>query len=114
MRLRGKFPVRRLIPAAGKGFESPLFHWSFTVIVYTRANGYGNIDTNAPEFQLGRRLYEIEVLFAKLEKGETISPEQIKEVIQWYAELINNVGMLRYDYECLRRVVEGKAEFREK
>lgn len=90
--------------------------------VYTRKNGYGDIDTNAPHFQVGNRLYIAQKLLAKIEQardeklnlsGMNITSEDVKRLAEWYCELVAWVGQLRADYDAMRQVVEGKAEFRE-
>lgn len=88
--------------------------WPFSKPIYTRDNGYGDIDTNAPQFQLGRRLYEAQVLYARLEKGETIEPAEIKKLLHWYCELVNWTGMLKAQYNIMYDCATGKAEFRER
>lgn len=87
----------------------------FGTTVYTKESGYGTIDTNAPQFQLGRRLYEAQVLYAKVTNdGYVPTKEETLELIHWYCELVNWTGQLRADYNVMRECAEGKAEFREK
>lgn len=86
--------------------------WFFKTI-YTRENGYGTINTDAPEFQLGRRLYEAQVLYAKVKEGYVPTEKETLELIHWYCELVNWTGQLRADYNVMRECAEGKAEFRE-
>lgn len=84
------------------------------MLVYTRENGYGTIDTNSEPFQVGRRLFDTQVLYRDVEKGEQLNPERVKQLCHWYCELVTWVGQLRADYDVMRRCAEGKAEFREK
>lgn len=76
---------------------------------YCRSNGYGNIDTNDEEFQLGRKLFETQVVLTKIDKakaaGQPISDEdqeKLIEVAHWFCRLVNHVGYLRADYSVLQ------------
>lgn len=82
-------------------------------MIYTRQNGYGDIDPDAEQFQVGRRLYEAQIIHGKASRGETISPEDVKELAHWYCELVAWTGQLRADYRVMRACAEGKATFRE-
>jgi hypothetical protein len=87
-------------------------------IVYKRSNGYGDIDTGAEPERLGRRLYEAQALHADLERGKPLADHlgvqdagRVRELCQWYCELVNWVGQLRADYDVMRRCALGEAEF---
>jgi len=86
----------------------------FNKTIYTRKNGYGDADTNAVQFQVGRRLHEAQVLHAKISNDEYVpTKEELLELIHWYCELVNWTGQLRADYNVMRECAKGKAEFRE-
>jgi len=86
-------------------------------IVYRRSNGYGNIDIHSEPFQLGKKLFEAQGIYANLEWAKKnkipmhLSVEEGMKVIEWFCELVHTVGDLRSDYDVLKRCVEGKAEF---
>jgi hypothetical protein len=76
---------------------------------YCRSNGYGTIDTNGEEFQLGRKLFEAQVVLTKVikakEAGEAFSVEdqdKLIEVAKWFCGLVSTVGHLRADYSTLQ------------
>jgi hypothetical protein len=83
--------------------------WGRPDIVYDRADV--DIDIDAEPFQLGRRLYEAEVIHARIEKGEVIDPAEIKELAERYCELINWTGQLRASYRIMRDAADGKVRF---
>ena len=59
------------------------------------------IDPKTP-FQLGRTLYETQCLFADAEKGiEHIPVDGVKQLCKNYCFLVNNVGMLRGEFDSL-------------
>lgn len=89
---------------------------SWNKTIYTRENGYGHIDTHAEQFQVGRRLYDTQVLWSGIDKDPTkpVDVAKVKELCHWYCELVAWVGQLRADYDVMRQCAEGKAEFREK
>jgi hypothetical protein len=80
-------------------------------IRYCRENGYGNIDVMAPEFQLGRRLHEAQVLLSKIMKGEPSGIDEVKDSLNGVCQLIARVGELRADYSSLLSVIEGQAVY---
>jgi hypothetical protein len=71
----------------------------------------GSINTNHIVFQQGRHLYEAEVIVAKLDKGETISPEDVRDLAIEFCRLVNGMGQLRAAYASLK---EEKKTMREK
>jgi len=80
---------------------------------YSRSQGYGQIDTWAKEFQLGRRLYDAQIIIAKVEKEMSVTPEETKMLAEHYCELVNAVGLLRGDYRAMVEVANGKAELKD-
>jgi hypothetical protein len=58
------------------------------------------IDPNDPEFQLGRYLYDAQVLYADAQEGP-VDAERVKEVCERYCRLINLVGQLRAECDRL-------------
>lgn len=80
-------------------------------IIYCYENGYGTIDTMAEQFQVGRRLYDAQVMYGKLERKEELPVEQVKDLIKWYCELVNWTGQLRGHYDSMMEIINGKAEW---
>lgn len=68
------------------------------------------INTNHPVFQVGRFLYDAQVVHARLEKGETIEPETIKLLCERYCQLVTAVGQLRAYYKDLERECDTAKE----
>jgi hypothetical protein len=58
------------------------------------------IDPDDVEFQLGRYLYDAQVLHADAAAGRPVGAARVMEVCERYARLINLVGLLRA--ECKR------------
>ena len=75
------------------------------VLRYKPENGYGNIDTNSDDFQLGKMLYETQ------EALETENIDVLYNVATWFCRLVHVVGNLSHDYSCLRNVLNGKAVY---
>lgn len=102
--------------------------------IYDPANGYFSTDPDAPEYQLGRELYDCQVLEAKLRERVqkaatdrdcgpdgplllTVTAEELLEISRLliaHCRLIGNVGFLRADYSAALEVLKGRAEYREK
>lgn len=61
------------------------------------------INTHHPAFQVGRFLYEAQVLYAKAEKQPTIDSEEVILLCKRYCELVTAVGQLRAYYGILER-----------
>lgn len=91
-------------------------------IVYDRANGYFQIDTNALEFQLGRELYDTQVLISRIKKYHEehgglnladVDAAEVQRLLIAHCKLIHLMGQLRADYSAAMEVFAGRAEFRE-
>jgi hypothetical protein len=80
--------------------------------VYRRSDGYGIIDTKAPRFQLGCRLFEVQSLLHQVKCGDLIEPDKVRQVCEWYEDLAVLLLRLKTDYEIMRSCAEGKAEYR--
>ncbi len=86
--------------------------WVWDGITYTKSNGYGTIDTHAEQFQVGKRLYDTQVLWTKIkDKGYQPTNEEILELCHWYCELVSWVGQLRSDYDVMVQCAKGKARY---
>lgn len=89
-------------------------------IVYDKANGYFQTDPNAVEFQLGRELYDTQVLVASVQKAREftqnladVDMHDIEKMLIAHCRLINLVGYLRTEYSAALDVLQGRAEYRE-
>lgn len=87
-------------------------------IRYCRENGYGNIDTNAAEYHLGRQLFDCQVLAKTVRQAEeegkgfaSVTMKQLEEMLIAHCRLISLVGQLRADYATLKHVLEGDAVY---
>ena len=78
------------------------------MIVYRRENGYGTIDANAVEWQLGRKLFEAQSILSQIEPG---SGGKLEEIAHWFCRLVAEVGQLRADYSSLQHILQGSAEY---
>jgi hypothetical protein len=63
------------------------------------------ISPDDPEFQLGRYLYDTQVIFADLQKGP-VAKERLEQLCRRYCRLINLTGMLRMECERLQEKVK--------
>lgn len=61
-------------------------------------NADGSINTHHTVFQQGRHLYEAQVIVAKLDKGEEVPKEDIRDLAVEFCRLVNAVGQLKYYY----------------
>jgi hypothetical protein len=85
------------------------------LLCYSHENGYGNIDTNSPEYQFGRELYDTQVMIQQLQIARRSSlglcdadKEEIQKLLESHCRLIHLMGELRSDYSTLLRVIDGK------
>lgn len=83
-------------------------------MIYTRSNGYFVKDEfNGPEWQFGSDYLEMQKLYARIEKGENLTPEEAKELITRHCGLMHRASYLRSMYDSAMDVFDGRAEFRD-
>lgn len=81
--------------------------------IYTKSNGYGQIDIDSEHFELGYRLYEAQKFLSNLEdKTKTIDFGEAVKICRYFTELVAWVGQLKADYRVMRECAEGKAVFK--
>lgn len=83
-------------------------------MIYTRSNGYFRKDEfDGPEWQFGADYFECQKMYARLERGETLSHEDMKKVIVSYCGVMHRAAYLRSMYNSAMDVLDGRAEFRD-
>src|SRR5262245_24202073 len=87
-------------------------------IVYDRANGYFQIDTNAVEYQLGQELYDTQAMIQTIKSAREhsknladVTMQEIERLLTAHCKLINLMGDLRANYSAAMEVFAGRAEF---
>jgi len=74
-------------------------------------NPDGSINTNHTVFQQGRHLYEAQVIVARIDKGEPIPMEEVRDLAIEFCRLVNGMGQLRAYYA---KEIEDKKSFKDK
>lgn len=83
-------------------------------MIYTRENGYFRKDEfDGPEWQFGSDYYEMQKLYARLEKGEQITFAEMQKVVHDYCGLMHRAAYLKGMYNSAMDVLDGRAEFRD-
>lgn len=83
------------------------------MMIYCQSNGYGNIDTHAPEYQLGRELYDTQVMVSRIREAKkggmqiAIDMSEVERLLIAHCRLIQLVGFLRADYNTLKECLQN-------
>ena len=62
----------------------------------------GTININHSVFQLGRTLYDAQVVLADIDAGKAVESARVRELALTLCYLVNAVGQLRAEYASMR------------